>query len=507
MTSPEKHFNDTKKLIKKISLDRVAEWLLVEGYFPEQYVLPPTFKINKFDLKSVSYYKIKVTPSKTEFKPKAFETVHISFPKSQLTERIFGIIEPTIYHDIVKNLVDEWDLVIKHIFHKDIKIFSYSFPIPVSKRYEGEVGALRSGRMIYEFIEMAENDSVAEGHEFKYLLKTDIKNFYPTIYTHSIAWALHGKNMARSDRQSFNLLGTKLDKLFQNANDCCTNGLPIGPAVSDLISEIILARVDRDCSNDLKNRGINYLGTRFKDDYRFLCNSKTDAETIIKSLQVHLRQFNLNLNESKSEIKSIPEGFYRRWCLEYQKISLKNKKQISYKLFENTLLNVIQIDKENPDTGVIDKFLSEITTKRYTLKVKANAKQSLKMFSLLLMLKERRAKAFPQILAIIEQLIILNKNKKRLLKKISSSVQILIDQKMKNPEENQYDLLWLIYFIQSNKLCKITWNSDITSTLIKSLKRDKQIFFSTGNGIKLYTTLTNAKKSPLLKHLAIFPRK
>ncbi|MFM6127183.1 MAG: hypothetical protein ACKPBV_00235 [Sphaerospermopsis kisseleviana] len=31
--------------------------------------------------------------------------------------------------------------------------------------------------------------------QYKYLIKTDIKNFYPSIYTHSIPWALHKKDV------------------------------------------------------------------------------------------------------------------------------------------------------------------------------------------------------------------------------------------------------------------------------------------------------------------------
>ena len=182
--------------------------------------------------------------------------------------------------------------------------------------------------MIYEFIEMAENDLVAEAHKFKYIVKTDIKNFYPSIYTHSISWALHGKKDGRKDRSTYALLGSKLDKLFQSANDGCTNGLPIGPAVSDLVSDLILAAVDRETSKELKKKSVEFIGVRFKDDYRFLCNSKTEAETIIKTLQAQLRQFNLNLNEGKSDIKELPEGLFRPWTSDYHKFSLRYKRKI-----------------------------------------------------------------------------------------------------------------------------------------------------------------------------------
>ncbi|HCN37747.1 MAG TPA: hypothetical protein DIS94_08560, partial [Bacteroidetes bacterium] len=352
-----------------------------------------------------------------------------------------------------------------------------------------------------------ENDLIAEAHQFKYIVKTDIKNFYPSIYTHSISWALHGKTDARKDRNKFNLLGSKLDKLFQNANDSCTNGLPIGPAVSDLVSEIILAAVDRDTSMELMNRNINFIGVRFKDDYRFLCNSKSDAETIMKVLQTHMRNFNLNLNESKTNLLELPEGLFRHWTADYQKITLRYKRKIEYKRFENTLLAVLQIDNNYTDTGVIDRFLSELTTKKYNLKLNIKNKDVLKTFSLLLLLKERRVKSFPQILAIIELLFKQLKLKKNSTSynQMSNSLEKIFTSKLDNVSDNQYDLLWLTYFIKSNGLFSIKWNRNINCELLQSIKSNNQRFFVYPD-FKLYSKIKKPVKNiPLIKHLSIFP--
>jgi hypothetical protein len=121
--------------------------------------------------------------------------------------------------------------------------------------------------MIYEYIEMAESDIASVAFRYKYLIKTDIKNFYPSIYTHSIPWAIHGKKFIRKgrNRNNYSFFGNRLDKLFQNANDGCTNGAPIGPAVSDVIAETILSGVDRLVS---RRMGKNVVAVRFKDDYR-----------------------------------------------------------------------------------------------------------------------------------------------------------------------------------------------------------------------------------------------
>lgn len=38
------HYQETKKLLNNIKPRIVGRWLLNDGYFPEEYVLPPCFK-------------------------------------------------------------------------------------------------------------------------------------------------------------------------------------------------------------------------------------------------------------------------------------------------------------------------------------------------------------------------------------------------------------------------------------------------------------------------------
>src|SRR6185295_7317108 len=150
------------------------------------------------------------------------------------------------------------------------------------------------GRMIYEFIEMAEHDCAAIAYRFNCLITTDVKNFYPSVYTHSIPWAIHGKKLIRTSRRyDFSLFGNRLDKLFQNANDGCTNGIPIGPAVSDVVAEVVLSGVDRLLSKSLDE---NVFVVRFKDDYRILAKTEQHGRSVIKALQAALKEYRLELN-------------------------------------------------------------------------------------------------------------------------------------------------------------------------------------------------------------------
>lgn len=511
MNLPRKHFFETKKLLKRVPSEKIAKWLLEEGYFPEQYIVPPTFKVIKFGLNPLPYYSVDTTGTQPKFDVVKKDLITVSFPKTQLTDRTFGIIDPKIYHDIVWYLNNEWSLILDHLFNYKNKIYSYSFPIPVSKKNKGELGKLRAGRMIYEFLEMAENDLVAEAFNYKYILQTDIKNFYPSVYTHSIAWAIHTKKVIRKkgNRSAFhNYLGLKLDKLIQYANDGCTNGIPIGPAISDLIAEIILVAIDLESSKDIDKLGIDFLAVRFKDDYRILCQSKEDANKIIRILQKQLKNFNLSLNDDKSVVNVLPEGLFREWTADYQQFSVRNKRKINYNRFEKALRGTLRVDKTHKGTGVVDRFLSELSTKSSKLKLDFNEKNLMKAISLLLLLKERRYKSFPQILAIIEKIIELHSTNPSVMGKIESAIEKLFIDKMKNIEDNEYDLIWLIYFIKSNDLFSIKFPKKISSPLIKSLKANRSEFFKPmPNDVKIFETIKKkGNNKSMLEHLAVFKR-
>jgi hypothetical protein len=500
MNLPQKHIKETKKLVSALSEKKIANWLLKDGFFPEQYVLPPCFKVVKFTYKKKPYFdfskKIPIS-----------EICEIAFPKSQLTERAFGIMNHKIYHDLVWHIMDNWDDVKPILFNSKNKIYSYSFPIPLNKESVGLLGDLRSGRMIYEFIEMSESDIVSEGHKYNLIVKSDIKNFYPSIYTHSIAWAINGKVDARKDRFKYKLLGNKLDKLFQNANDGCTNGIAIGPAIPDLVTEIMLAAIDTEISKELKKEKVDFIGVRFKDDYRFLCQTESDAHEILSVLQRKLKGFNLSISEEKSTVSKLPEGLFREWTSEYHTYSLRHRYPIKFKVFENTFRKVLLIDKKFPNTGVIDKFLSELISKKYNLKLKLTSKEIYKVFSLLLMLKEKRSKSLPQILAITELLISSYKKEKAVIKRIFKSLNELTERKLKKEKSNVYDLIWLTYFLKSHRELTTKWPSKLDSKLLQSIKSNNQKFDTETTYCKLFNKIEAPKKNILLaKHLAIFPK-
>jgi hypothetical protein len=325
---PKKHFIKTGNAALGLSKNVVYKWLITKGYYPENYVLPPTFFVTKTPRRK-RYYSY----TATRYVPPIFELIDIHFPKTELADKTFGIIEPTIHNDIAYEISENWKEILKILFNPRNKVYSYSFPIPLDLKTIGSTGKCRSGRMIYEFLEMAEKDLVSEAYKYKYLVTTDIKNFYPSVYTHSIAWAAHGKKFIRqkANRNNYSYFGNRLDKLFQNSNDGCTNGIAIGPIVSDLISELILSAIDTEISRKLREDD-GYLLVRFKDDYRILCRDEGSAHKAIKTLQDVYKEHKLTLNEDKTEIKLLPEGLFRKWVGEYSKIQ-PEKGNLDFNLF------------------------------------------------------------------------------------------------------------------------------------------------------------------------------
>lgn len=113
----------------------------------------------------------------------------------------------------------------------------------------------------------------------KYLLKTDISRFYSTIYTHSISWALHGKETAKINKNDKKLLGNILDFYVRNTKEQQTLGIHVGPDTSLVIAEIVGTAIDI----MLKARITDLNGFRYIDDIYIYFEDLSMAE---KSLSI-----------------------------------------------------------------------------------------------------------------------------------------------------------------------------------------------------------------------------
>lgn len=83
--------------------------------------------------------------------------------------------------------------------------------------------------------ENIEQHSIELSLDYEYLIETDITNCYGALYTHSIAWALHTKDVAKQQRRE-NLIGNIIDKYIRAMRYGQTNGIPQGSVLMLTIS-------------------------------------------------------------------------------------------------------------------------------------------------------------------------------------------------------------------------------------------------------------------------------
>lgn len=387
-------------------------------------------------------------------------------------------------------------------------------PIPIDKKNQGKMGSLRSGRMIYEWIRMAESDLVVDATSYKYLAKTDITNFYSSVYTHSLAWALAGDRETAFNDKAYANFGNKIDKLLQYANDARTNGIPVGSALSDLVAEILLSWVDEKVSKALIS--LDFIAVRFKDDYRVLCNSEEDAKKVLSTISNELSVINLTLNESKTQIFDVPDGLYRPHDREFFPHSLREKSRVSFKTFEHTLLIALDIHRKYPGTGILEKFFSELLTKNKVLKVKFSENerqqsiQLIKFVSLLFLVKRESEKTLSHVLSLIEIVYIENKSHREALKPY---IKRVIEKELKSASERNsaFDVVWYIFFWRYIQLGTISFKDFVTNDKVLGNPFVQCLITSTDklysdSGIKLFRAPKDCKGTSLAHRLDVFKR-
>ncbi len=139
----------------------------------------------------------------------------------------------------------------------------------------------------------------------RYVVLTDLSEFYPSLYTHSVPWAIHGKATAKAQRGNPNLYGNKLDALLRMAQDQQTVGIPIGPDTSLVVAEIVLSAIDQELTKSVAN----IRGLRYSDDFELYSPDPSAAEGGIAALQQTLLEFELRLNPRNPDRDSGHGGY------------------------------------------------------------------------------------------------------------------------------------------------------------------------------------------------------
>ena len=281
----------------------------------------------------------------------------------KLDYRPLTLINPFYYYLLVRTLTstDAWkELTERFAALRDPHI-SVESVLVAGDEY-------KERKTIINWWSRVEQQSIELSLRYKYLFITDITNCYGSIYTHSIAWAMMGKEEAKRQKGNHSLLGNKLDIAFQSMQYSQTNSIPQGNVVSDLMAELVLSYADSLIAEKAREKRItDYKIIRYRDDYRVFCNDKNDLEELALIMQKELAGLNFKINASKTSIvedlvlDSIKKDKVAVFDLFLHRKGLEEANpNLNKSLLQKELLSIYSFAKQYPNSGSVERLLGDV---------------------------------------------------------------------------------------------------------------------------------------------------
>lgn len=327
------------------NINKRLRWLLKEGFFPAQ--VPPCFNTEKYSdlaLEAIPNWVID-----TKHKEYAYEKY--SAPRVGHNRRPLAITNPIPQIKLSKIICENWKEINKHFAKSKISVSRPSF-------------SSTPGRSIkITPTHQLPDKKLIHSRGARYVLISDISHFFPTIYTHSIPWALHGKSIAKRNR-SPSLFGNKLDAAVSECQRNQTAGIPIGPDTSHIISEIVGTSVDIFLREKL---GKWPSGLRYVDDFYLFFEDYSEAVLALNKLNNSLSEFELKMNGSKTKIIPCEKLMEDAWTHSFSDYELspdriKQRRQIT-RYFDMAFSMAEREPEQNVMQFAIRKMQSEIIKK------------------------------------------------------------------------------------------------------------------------------------------------
>lgn len=318
------------KCMKEIDDEELYNGLLAYGLFSEK--LPPVF--------SSENYKEYCDTLNDNINSKNFlngDYGYMIFDVIRNTNvpRTLGIPNPIGYYKLCKILEKNWEMIKEH-FKKYTSDGKYKISRIHIRKIQGNKSLFEMNYNNWRIDGTPELDLLLGT---KYIVHADISNCFPSVYTHSLPWALVGKQIAKTNRNKdwYN----DIDKACSGIKNGETHGILIGPHSSNILSEIILVVID-----DKLSRKWNYY--RNIDDYTCYVKTQEDAKSFVKDLSEELQKYGLSLNHKKTFYEELPISLEEEWISRLSTFPITSPYgSTSYKEVSNFLDLSIKLMKEN----------------------------------------------------------------------------------------------------------------------------------------------------------------
>jgi len=278
---------------------------------------------------------------------------YISFSNMRHTNvpRQFGIPNPFAYQRLCRCLADNWGRIQTH--------FAQNTKNQTHKVSRVHVRKLSGTESIFEMnynnwrIDGSPEPDLLIGK--RYLAKADIATCFPSIYSHALAWALVGKDIAKRTWRQKKKWYNRIDHFTQQIKDGETHGLLIGPHASNVLSEIILICID----NELVRQNWKY--TRHIDDYSCYVTNYVEGQKFLTELNKHLRNFGLLLNPKKTDIFELPQASAEQWVRQLNSsANFPSPLQMNYLHVRSYIDSAIDLMQSNKNNAAILNYAIKV---------------------------------------------------------------------------------------------------------------------------------------------------
>lgn len=186
-----------------------------------------------------------------------------------------------------------------------------------------------------------------DSSRFSYLASFDFAKCFDSIYSHSYKWFITS-NLVDSINFNNSHLFKTLDNICQNINGKQTNGIIVGSEFSRLLAELLLQQIDELVFHELNNEGLiydqDYRLYRYVDDFYLFTDSESAIKKIMGIIQTKSRQFNLTLNDNKTNIQKLPI-VQNNWFSEIEILKAKINEVFETDEFHKNIYNKHSLNK------------------------------------------------------------------------------------------------------------------------------------------------------------------
>lgn len=347
-----------KRVIDLTSAEAQAHFMKGSSYFngdlPQYLSFEPLLAAVASVLKGGTFHQFQ---SKN---PGLFPNVNYDFitnKDGRFAWRPYELIHPAIYVSLVNVLCQErnWKQIIKRF--EDFKsgaVECCSVPV-VSEDNQTDVAT-----QVHSWWQRVEQRSLAYSLEYSHMLHTDVTDCYGSLYTHSIAWAIHGLEDAKRNKGDNSLLGNVIDAHIQAGRYGQTNGIAQGSVLMDFIAELVLGYVDEQITNELgKCTDIRIL--RYRDDFRVFANSDNRTEEVLKVISDKLRPVGMKLGVAKTiSFTNVVEGSIKPDKL--AGIELQDLGESNARTIQKKLLRLHTFGQRFTNSGALRRLVSDFYT-------------------------------------------------------------------------------------------------------------------------------------------------